>query len=234
MLLVVRLASSYPALAEAALGNGADALCLATASRPSVAASRQEWERVIQMAGERPCGLAFEPSAEVTTEVLAETYPLGFDFVSCYAHQLPVAALGTAPWGRIATVDHSYSPELLRSLSDLPVDAVELATAAEKRYGQPLSLRDLMGYHRLVQAVRKPVLLLAQLALRPEDIASLHELGIEGLVLTPTLAGGTAESLAALTAAFRRAIDTLPRGRGRLSSDVVLPSPGGATRHGAL
>jgi|GEM_PF-6509842 hypothetical protein len=216
MLLAVTLPRNEEALARAALEAGAAALVLP----PNAPGG----ETILKLAGERPCGTFAED--RLTPADLAALAERGFDFVVLYAHHAP-ADLGTAKIGRVIAVDHTYDERLIATLNLLDVDAVLAAILPPAEQGQPLTFQSVMRYRLLADLVRQPLIVPAQAALRPEDVATLWHAGAEALLLQGPVLGESAASLRATIAAFRQAITTLPRTRRfrRTSEErVVLPA----------
>jgi len=216
LLLAVTLPRSEEALARAALEAGAAALVL-----PLHAPGDRE--AILKLAGERPCGALAED--RLTPADLAALAERGFDFVILYAHHAP-ADLQALNMGRIIAVDHTYDERLIATLNVLDVDAVLAAILPPAEQGQPLTFQALMRYRLLADLVRQPIIVPAQAALRPEDVATLWHAGAEALLLQGPVLGESAESLGAAVAAFRQAIATLPRTRRFRRAEeerVVLP-----------
>jgi hypothetical protein len=215
LLLAIALPSQDGALARAALEAGATALVL-----PINASSG---ETILKLAGERPCGaFAKDRLAPADLAALAER---GFDFVILYAHHAP-ADLQALNMGRIIAVDHTYDERLIATLNLLDVDAVLAAILPPAEQGQPLTFQSGLRYRLLADLVRKPLIVPAQAALRPEDVATLWHAGAEALLLQGPVLGESAESLGAAVAAFRQAIAALPRTRRFRRAEeerVVLP-----------
>jgi hypothetical protein len=208
--------ASEDMLARAALEAGAAALVL-----PLNAPGDQE--AILKLAGERPCGAFAED--RLTPADLEALAGMGFDFVVLYAHHAP-ADLGTAKIGRVIAVDHTYDERLIATLNVLDVDAVLAAILPPAEQGQPLTFQAVMRYRLLADLVRKPLIVLAQATLQPEDVATLWHAGAEALLLAGPVLGESAESLGAAVAAFRQAIAALPRTRRFRRAEeerVVLP-----------
>ncbi|MBM3135247.1 MAG: hypothetical protein FJZ89_08210 [Chloroflexi bacterium] len=209
--------ASEEALARIALEAGADALVL-----PLHAPGDREV--ILKLAGERPCGIMAED--RLTPADLAALAETGFDFAILYAHHAP-ADLQAAKIGRVIAVDHTCGERLLATLNVLDVDAVLAAILPPAEQGQPLTFQALMRYRLLADLVRQPLIVPAQAALRPEDVATLWHAGAEALLLSGPVLGESAESLRTNIAAFRQAIAALPRTRRfrRAAEErVVLPA----------
>jgi len=215
MPLAVALPSQDGALARAALEAGAAALVL-----PPNATSG---ETILKLAGERPCGVFAED--RLTPADLAALAETGFDFVVLYAHHAP-ADLQAVKIGRVIAVDHTYDERLIATINVLDVDAVLAAVLPPAEQGQPLTFQSVMRYRLLADLVRKPLIVPAQAALRPEDVATLWHAGAEALLLSGPILGENAASLRTAITAFRQAIAALPRARRFRRAEeerVVLP-----------
>jgi hypothetical protein len=215
MPLAVALPRNDDTLARAALEAGAAALVLP----PNAPGG----ETIMKLAGERPCGAFAED--RLTLAALAALAETGFDFIVLYAHHAP-ADLQAVNMGRIIAVDHTCDERLIATLNVLDVDAVLAAILPPAEQGQPLTFQAVMRYRLLADLVRKPLILPAQAALRPEDVATLWHAGAEALLLSGPVLGENAASLRTTIAAFRQAIAALPRTRRFRRAEeerVVLP-----------
>ena len=126
--------------------------------------------------------------------------------------------------GKILQIESSLSGDLLRTVNELPVDAVLATDEPEKEY--PLTWRHLMLFQRLANLLTKPLLVSIPLKTTAGELEALWEAGVDGVVVA-VRAGQPAGGVKAL----RQAIDSLtslpPRKRGK--TEALLPYTGGGT-----
>jgi hypothetical protein len=81
--------------------------------------------------------------------------------------------------GRLVQLDSGLSEALLRTVNDLPVDAVIFT---ENIAAEGLTLINLMAVRRLVLLISKPILLVVPLSLSQDELQALWNTGISGIV----------------------------------------------------
>ncbi len=229
LLLVVVLPESNPELARAAIQGGADALEIRVSVQTDVAAEAQTLAEILKIAGDRPCGVL--PVGPVRLEVkrLEALRAIGFDFAAITTHDSP-AVLSLRGMARVLTVDNSLDLELLRGISELPIDCVEVFTASPEGFGKPFSLRDALRVKTLSMLVRKPILLRGEQSIQPDDVVSLYETGIEGLVIDSSITGSDKSTVESVTGAYHKAIQAIDvTGRRRHVGPMpIVPRIGGS------
>jgi hypothetical protein len=82
--------------------------------------------------------------------------------------------------GRVLIVDSTLSEVLLRTVNDLPIDAVLFS---EKWESEGLRVSDLMAVRRLALLITKPILLVIPATLTQAELQTLWNLGIGGVVI---------------------------------------------------
>jgi len=140
----------------------------------------------------------------------------GIDFVDAYLSDMPAWMLdaGTrvhvmAAVGQRDLPPHG-SPEGLELLPQ--VRMVEASVLPHEAYGEPLRVSDLRTYaylSSLLAAAGVPVIVPTQRAIQPCEVAILHKAGVRGILIGAIVTGKDAGGLAAVTAAFRTAVDLL-------------------------
>ncbi len=210
MVLVGGLSPSNLTEVAKAIANNVDALAISWAAEERKASL----SRIAKAAGDIPWGLWLET---VTSEDLKNLREAGGDFLVFGASAMPAAALREQEMGKIVTIDPGLSDSFIRTLDQLPVDAVLLHRKEES----PLLLSELMGYQRLINLVRKPLLLAISSSLAEDELACLWDTGVSGVIL-----GGEHQGLAERLSELRRLIGNLPaagRKRARKVS-ALLPA----------
>ena len=144
-----------------------------------------------------PGGAWVKAAGEAVWEKVLET---PCDFI-IFPPATPLAAAAKDGPGRILELDPSLNEGLLRTVNDLPVDAVLIPGEREEK---ALTFRRLMLVQRLLNLVHKPVLVTVPGEITGADLQSLWDAGVSGVVVNlAELENG--EKLAAL----RREIDGL-------------------------
>jgi len=147
------------------------------------------------------------------------TVSAGCDFVVFPAAKTPLAIPQNDALGKILEVEASLSDSLLRTVDELPVDAVLIADQGEDY----LTWHHLMLFQHLVDLLTKPLLVSIPQTATAHELQALWEAGIDGVIteVSPRQPPGRIKQL-------RRAIDklTLPSPRKRVKTEALLPYPG--------
>jgi len=114
------------------------------------------------------------------SEGIAKAVKSGCDFVVFSPANTPLSVFKNDKPGRIMEVAPSLSEELLRTVNDLPVDAVLIVSETEGF----LTWRHLMLFRRLAGLVGKPVLVSAPSKVTADELQTLWEMGVSGVVIT--------------------------------------------------
>lgn len=139
---------------------------------------------------------------------------VGCDFVVFPAANTSLAILQNNEVGKILEVEASLSEGLLRTIDELPVDAVLIAGEQTEEYF--LTWQHLMHFWRFANSLAKPLLVSVPSIVVANELQVLWEVGVDGVVVEVG-AGGLKK--------LRQAIDklTLPPLRRRRKAEALLP-----------
>lgn len=140
---------------------------------------KEEIKNLTRMAGklgDTPLGIWFESMAEIDVEELNGT---GIDFLVFTASQAPAAIL-QADIGKVMKIDLNIDDNLINTIDQLPIDAVLIDFRENKG---SLDIIQLMNCHRLAGLTSKPILVATQQELAKQDIKSLWEAGVNGVIV---------------------------------------------------
>jgi len=154
---------------------------------------------------------------EVTGPGVKQLGEGGADFVVFPAESVSSAILEDDKLGKIVEVEPALDAGLLKTVDDLPVDAVLIAAGGEK--GAFLSWHHLMLFRRCASLLSKPLLVSVPPGVTASELQALWQAGVSGVVAE---AGKTAE--------LRRIIDKLvlpSTGKGRKAEPLVPRISGG-------
>ncbi|HEY48609.1 MAG TPA: hypothetical protein G4O13_01015 [Dehalococcoidia bacterium] len=127
---------------------------------------------------EIPWGVSLD---KVTREEARQLAEIGCDFVVFAPAETPAALLGEEKIGKVLRLDASLEDSLTRTINRLSVDAILLSRAGEEQ--SPLTVHQLMVYERLAASAGKYLLADMPPGLPTDDVESLWELGVRGLVV---------------------------------------------------
>ena len=212
LVLIMSLPANNPAWCKAAFEAGADAVKVHInvehrASGTHFGRLSEERPKLEEMLSHRmgPMGLVLGGSLENAALDAKEACQLPFSFHSIYAHHMPAWAIGSVPL--MAACDSTYSLDEIKAMPAVGTDVLEASVIPGGEYGQRLSMRDLVRYRMISQAVSVPVVVPTQRAILPEEVGALIQAGVKGLMIGAVVTGKEEASIARAVAAFRKAID---------------------------
>jgi hypothetical protein len=143
---------------------------------------------------------------EVSRKGIGQVAEAGGDFVVFPAVSTSLAILDEEKLGKVLEVEPGLDPGLLKTVDDLPVDAVLIAAEEEKHL---LTWNHLMMFRRCANLLTKPLLVSVPSDVADSELQALWEAGVGGVVVEVGIepAGRLAE--------LRQTIDKL-----------TFPSPG--------
>jgi hypothetical protein len=202
-------------------GSSADSITgidagLLRISRPE--AITESLQKMIETLPDIPCGVWLQGSIRGGIKQLTGA---GCDFIVFPAADTPLTIVEKGEVGRILEVEPSLNEGLLRTVNELPVDAVLIA-GEEKKEG-PLTWQQLMRFQRFADLLTKPLLVSAPAKLAGSELLALWEAGVSGVVVEADT-GQAQDRLKKL----RQEIDKLdfPSQRRREKPEAILPRTG--------
>jgi hypothetical protein len=154
------------------LREGADAVVVVSAKVPPA----RTLKATAKALGEIPFGIWFEGDAQN----LKTLDGAGVDFVVFSPDKMPLASIEIDKPGRVAGIPFDLEDSLIRTLSELPVDAVIINSPGTA----PLTLQDLMRFRRLGDWINKPLLAVVPAPITGDEIKALWDAGIDALVVS--------------------------------------------------
>ena len=141
------------------------------------------------------------------------------DFVIFPAANTSLAILQNDEVGKILEVEASLAEGLLRTIGELPVDAVLIAGEQKEDYF--LTWQHLMLFWRFASSLTKPLLASVPSSVAASELQMLWEAGVDGVIVEAGVGG---------LKALRQAVNklTFPSQRRRRKAEPLLPyiSPG--------
>ena len=208
-------------LAEADIGNSSDRVAGADAgllpvARPGSGVKRLK--EVCQAMPAIPWGGRLKNIGRAGVKQVVEA---GGDFVVFPAANTPLRILEDDKVGRILEIEASLEGGLLRTVDELPADAVLIAS--EQQGEHSLTWRHLMSFKRFADLLTKPLLVPIPSDVTANELQALWETGVDGVVVEVE-AGQPAGKLKEL----RQMIDSLDLSshRKRGKTEALLPYAG--------
>ena len=209
MLLIASLTQIENVDSPADSVTGADAVLLHSAKGTPGASTLQKIARSLP---DIPWGSWLEDTSEKRMEMIAKS---GGDFVVFPTASAVLAADPEDKTGKILQVQLSLNEGLLKTVNDLPIDAVLAVPEQEKE--RSLTWHHLMALQRLVNILTKPLLASMPLNVTDNELKALWEIGVDGIVVEVSAGQPTAK-----LEELRQAITTLPP-RKRKKANALIP-----------
>ncbi len=170
--------------------------------------------QVIEALGSVPLGVSARGMSE---KQIDELVSLGCDFV-LFDMKGAAAALRKKEVGKFLMIEPSSDQGLVRAINSFEVDGVFISSGGD----HVLTVEHLLVCRRFVELLEKPVIMSLPSLATKEELTSLWEVGVDGVIAPSTQ---STEALAEL----KRTIGDLPGGaRGRSARPAVaLPHYGG-------
>jgi len=192
--------------------DGADAVLI---SIPKSGLGTEALKKIPKVLSEIPWGGWLGGIAKGKIKQMIEN---GCDYVVFPAADTSVGTPSDGEVGKILQVEASLSEGMLRTINQLPVDAVFASADQKGKYD--LTWHQLMIFQRIANMVTKPLLVTIPVNTAANELQVLWDAGVDGVVVE-TGAGKRAEELKKL----RKVIDglTFPTTRKREKREAVLP-----------
>ena len=171
-------------------------------------------KQVVEAVGDVPLGVFVKGMRE---KEIDELVSLGCDFV-VFDIGGAAAILSKEEVGKFLTIEPSLDQGLVRAVNSFEVDGVLISGGGDS----VMTVERLLVCRRFVELLEKPVILTLPSLATKEELASLWQAGVDGVVSASTQ---SAEALAEL----KKMIGDLPRRarNRRATAGVVLPRYGG-------
>ena len=192
--------------------DGADAVLI---SIPKSGLGAEALKKISKVLSEIPWGGWLRGIAKGKIKQMIEN---GCDYVVFPAADSSVGTPSDEEVGKILQIEASLSEGMLRTINQLPVDAV--LVGAEQKGKYDLTWHQLMLFQRIANMVTKPLLVPVPANTAASELQVLWDAGVDGVVVE-TGAGKPAEELEKL----RKVIDglTFPTTRRHEKREAVLP-----------
>ena len=205
LLIIANLAKAGVREAEVIAGSGIDAGIVSGESLDA-----RSFERLVAAMGDVPLGLFLEEANQGEIDKLVD---LGCDFV-VFGLKMPLTAVKKEGIGKILKIEPSLDHGLARVINELqlPVDGV-LITGEESS----ITIERLLICQRFVELLDRPLLVTLGSSATSDELGSLCEAGVSGLVLPEGL---PAEAFAEM----RKTVGSLPQiAKRRAKGAALLP-----------
>ncbi len=157
-----------------AMLEGADAAVLVPSKAPAA--------RTLKGLGKSLCDIPWGLWSEGDGQNLKALDSAGVDFVVFPPEKMPLATTCEEKPGRVVGIPLDLQDSLVRTVSELPVDAVIINSPGTA----PLTFQDLMRFRRLGDWISKPLLAVVPALLTEGEIKALWDAGIDALVVSLT------------------------------------------------
>jgi hypothetical protein len=145
----------------------------------SASADIKAAEKYCQAENSLPAGIHLKENGEKSAKKAQDSV---CDFI-VFNTAAPISLIRNEKIGRILELDLNLSEGMLKATSDLPVDAVLVQPQLEE---SPFTIQNLMLVQRAASLVNKPILVYVSVGINPDELQSLWDIGICGVVIEVT------------------------------------------------
>lgn len=216
MTLVVSLTENNPVWAKQIESAGAHSVkvhlnVLHRASKTEFGSWKEEKEKIAEIPSSLSIPVGIVPGAEVTAsgEDMKEIIAAGFDYLDIFAHHMPSSYLDIPELTKSVAIDYRYPVSDASFIKELGAEIFEASIIPPDEYGQPLTVRDLAFYKKLIQTVNVPVFIPTQRRVKPSEIRYLRRIGASGIAIGAVVTGKELDKILKTVEEFRKAIDEL-------------------------
>jgi len=215
LLIIASLTKTGIAEANALVYAGIDAAIVGTKG-----ISAKSFAELTKTVGKLPLGFFLESTEK---ETIARSIDLGCDFV-VFGLKTPLESVNREGLGKVLKIEPSLEPGLVRAINALPLEIDAILIAGDE---PAVTIERLLICHRFTELLNKPLLISLSSTITAEELNSLFNAGVNGLVLPETLPTDAFASLkrsaAGLSRAAKRktkAAAILPRVSGELEAEA--------------
>ena len=174
----------------------------------SFAEERDFLEQIISEA-KGPCGIVPGTDIDVVERDYENVINTGFNFISLYAHDMPLSIINDERSVKMVAFDSSYDVSYLKYINKIGAGVLEASVMKPESYGKRLSAKDLMVYSELCENTSLPVLVPTQRNVLENEVKNLADCGVKATMIGAIVTGTTGETIKRAVAGFRNAIDKL-------------------------
>ncbi|MBM3119127.1 MAG: hypothetical protein FJ006_06170 [Chloroflexi bacterium] len=170
--------------------------------------------QLAKASGDIPLGIFLESDAKSET---VKSFELGSDFV-VFGLRTPLEAVNKEGPGKILKIDPSLDQGLARAINALPLQVDGVLVNGEESL---ITIERLLIYRRFAELLDKPLLITLGSSVTSDELKSLYEAGVNGLMLSE---GFPVEAFAELKKTIAGLSKTAKR---RIKGTALLPRLGG-------
>jgi len=216
MVLVASLPANDPALARAAASAGADALKVHlnvqhAASGTVFGSFAEEKTNLKKILSSVSIPVGIMPGADTvaTMQEMEDMNKMGIVFFDIYDYHMPDEYWGLAGMEKMIAVGEASGENAVEHLKSRGAWFLEASVVPHDRYGDRLTMSDLVTYSGIVERFGGMVTVPTQKNILPQEVRMLHSAGVRGLMIGKIVTGDTPLSVRDATSRFRKAIQGL-------------------------
>lgn len=217
MSIIVSLPENRIDLAKAALEAGADALkCHINVNHRASGNTflgldhYMDTFKHIRNLYEGPFGIVLYDDMNLKPKVNLDLVgDAGFNYFSLYAKDVGSILLHQNKLQKTVAVDDKFTPAKASVIEKLGMEAVELSIVEKVNYGTPLNFEDMTLYQAYRDNTNLPIIIPSQKRLIPEDVAVLHSIGVQSIMLGAMTLGTTEKSIYESVSQFTNSLNKI-------------------------
>lgn len=212
--LVVSCPKNDYAFAKAAWENGADAVKVHLnvhhhASGTDFKTLAEERDFIDRLIADCPVpvGVVVGGSPEVVGADIANVLNTDVDFLSLYLHDATPAVANQTKVTKMFACNYTYALDEIKMYQKVGAEVAELSIVHPDDYGKPLTMRDVLNYKMIIDAIDIPALLPTQKKVKTSEVQALKDIGFKAIMVGAVVTSNDLDTYAKTIKSFRDAID---------------------------
>lgn len=156
-----------------------------------------------------PVGVVVGGSPETVRSDFPNVLEQEFDFLSLYLHDAVYEVINQNKITKMFACNYTYTPDEIKQFEQAGAEILEVSCIHPDDYGKPLTMRDIIKYRQINDAVSLPTLIPTQKKVLPEEVKLLHEAGFHAIMIGAVVTTEDFETYKKVIRDFREAIDEL-------------------------
>jgi len=208
--LITALAQNEPALAQAAVEGGTDALLLHVNVREfgDYISEKEKIKGVLDVV-DVPVGVVTGHKEQATHAEIEEMVKMGVDFFNIKIEYAPRFVPDLKKVAKVMALGSRFTIDVVLGVGRYGANAIDAAIIPSSEYGKELMVGDLQNYISIVMSAGIPVIVPTQRSIKSSEAAIIADTGAKGLMLTPIVTGKTAKGVKEKVQEFRVAVDDI-------------------------
>lgn len=156
-----------------------------------------------------PVGIVLGEEIRKVEKELLNVLGKGFDYLSLYMQNASLSTLHQTELTKVYACDYTNTLHEIQKMESLGAEACEISVMHPESYGERLSVKDVLKYKEIIDAITIPATLPTQHKVYPEDLVILNKIGFSAIMIGAIVTGENLTEFGRVIKSFRDGIDSL-------------------------